>query len=100
MAGTISMDGGSGFASCRTIIDTMSKKDLDVHGWDAALDMSSPTLGFSDDTVALKLEVTGDGQRYKVGVREKDGSFQPTWQVSFAFFFGGVLWLFCRFLGV
>ena len=61
------MDGG-GFASCRTAIDPVARE---------------ATLGFSDDTVALRLEVTGDGQRYKVGLREKDGFKEPTWQAEF-----------------
>jgi len=59
-----------GFAKCRTVVDA-----------------STTFLGFSKDTKALRLEVTGDGQPYKVVVREKDKSFWggtlPVWQAEF-----------------
>ena len=74
LAGTISLnsrDGQTsaegGFASCRTIIN-----------------QDTPLLGFSDHTVSLRLEVTGDGQRYKVALREKEwGVKAPVWQAEF-----------------
>ena len=60
------MDGG-GFASTRTRID------------------SSPhTLRLQTGSdVFLVLDVTGDGQQYKVGLRESDQVRQPTWQAAF-----------------
>ena len=58
-----------GSAKCQTVIDD-----------------STPLLGFSKDTKALRLEVTGDGQPYTVVVREKDKSFwgtpAPVWQAE------------------
>ena len=59
-----------GLAKCRTVVDA-----------------STPFLGFSKDTKALRLEVTGDGQPYKIVVREKDKNFWggtlPVWQAEF-----------------
>jgi len=50
------------------------------------IDASTTFLGFSKDTKALRLEVTGDGQPYRVTVREKDKGFwstPPVWQAEF-----------------
>lgn len=48
---------------------------------------ATPPLGFSSDTVALRLEVTGDGHRYRLGLREKDGIWPiwraPVWEAEF-----------------
>ena len=48
---------------------------------------ATPPLGFSLDTVALRLEVTGDGKRYRLGLREKDGLWPiwraPVWEAEF-----------------
>merc|ERR1712216_875298 len=52
-SGSISKGGGT--ASCRSRITEGTRP-----------------LGFSADTVALRLEVTGDGKRYRVGLRDKD----------------------------
>jgi len=58
--GSINLDGG-GFASCRSLIKT-------------------EPLGISSSSIALRLEVTGDGQQYKIGLRASDGFREPTFQ--------------------
>lgn len=66
--GDINLDGG-GFASVRTLL-------VD----------DGEDLGIGASAVALRtlvLEVTGDGQQYKVGLRRSDGFREPTGQAAF-----------------
>jgi len=72
------------------IIPYMSDGDGERFGFSkirTVIDASTTFLGFSKDTKALRLEVTGDGQPYKVVVREKDKSFWggtlPVWEAQF-----------------
>lgn len=63
---------GVGFATCQT-----------------AMDASTTPLGFSPQAKALRLEVTGDGQPYRVTLRQSSqdrfGTGQPrVWQAQFA----------------
>ena len=72
-AGRISLDGG-GFASCRTAIDAGGG--------------GGETLGLAGAR-AIRLRVTGDGQRYKLALRAGDGYRQPVWQAEFDTAAGG-----------
>jgi hypothetical protein len=72
--GSISLDGG-GFASCRTLIDS----DEPVLG----LPPPADTADVGVSTHCLRMELTADGQQYKIGLRASDGFREPTWQAQF-----------------
>ena len=86
--GEICLNGG-GFASVRTHIgapldsrsgrSTPATLGLLCDGSDGGNGSSE-----SDATAGVRLEFTGDGQMYKIGLRRSDGFREPTWQAQFA----------------